>query len=460
MKDFLHDRRSEREFNRGSPPALRDDRVKLEMKTAPGRWLCGALLAAGCLALSGSRGETSDKWNGSASNGYIVSVLQRDDSVFASTDIGLFQAALSDKVWHKLPLPSSAPTWGHLAREAVRSPLLVYYTGRHGIDDITEAKAEFYVSKDFGRTWECASGGHHFTDVFVQSNGILYANEMMLTLDPPPHTDKDSLGSTTDHEGNRRYIWYRVMVSRDLGKNWLDISEGLSPQYSYFILRDFDHPERIRLSGAEEGHLSRQRFYEAADQNDHWKEIPWRVWRKDQSEREYIFGSLSPGSNDTSARADLSTLLKYPFLKWGNTISMQAVQIEAEKPAYTFRQHEPMPVALKAYFVFSRAPLRFADNEDETLCWALRGYPENGESFYAPARVDAPYVSAVDREAKLAAYRDDPAGRIVALDDDHPYHRTIDLSKLYRFPGPENIGSNRRKYFVFFSRRMRASPGR
>jgi hypothetical protein len=42
-------------------------------------------------------------------DGFIISVLQRKDNIFASTNNGLYRASLSDKTWHKLPTPSGLP---------------------------------------------------------------------------------------------------------------------------------------------------------------------------------------------------------------------------------------------------------------------------------------------------------------------------------------------------------------
>ena len=176
--------------------------------------------------------------------------------------------------------------------------------------------------------------------------------------------------------------------------------------------------------------------FEADDQNYHWKEISWEKWHGEPVERKDAFCPGSGRSDDLGASAHLSTLFKYPFLKWGNGLSLDAIQIEAEKPAYTFRQHEPMPVALKASFMFPHKPVRFVDNEDETVCWALYGYPDGGDVFQVHSRADELSDGMDDHEAELAVLRDQPATRVITLDREHPYRRTVDLAKLYRFPGP------------------------
>ncbi len=364
----------------------------------------------------------------------IWSVVQRKEVVFAATNNGLYRASMSDKIWYKLPTPSSLPSWGHFARESSTSSPLVYFTGAGEMGMMKEPNTLF-VSKDLGLSWTLTSTQYNLLDAFVHPDGSLYAVAYIKTTTPPSKKNPSYSESTSSADGQTYYPERRVLVSHNLGKSWSDISEGLPTQYENFVVQDPDHPELISVVSSRPMHAFSVDVYQADDQHYHWRKTEKHP-NELPGNRENIFGSLSPGSNNTNDVATLSSFFKLPYLKWGNSLGVQAGQIVTEKPAYAFRQHEPMPVMLTIKFVFSRPPLKFYDNKDETVCWNLRGFPEQGKNFYSKCKATDLYINSPDHEAKMKQYADDLNRVIVDLDEAHPYTRTIDLSKLYDFPAP------------------------
>ena len=413
---------------------------------AAGPVLCLLLLwlSGGCKRSPGALTRAKLK----PGEGYITSVLQHGDAVFAATDIGLYQASRSDKVWYKLPTPSSMPSWGSFARKAAPSSLLVYYTGP-GEVGLMKEPAALYVSRDLGLSWERTSSAYNFLNVFVQSADALYAVAYVQAATPPGEQPMSYRETATDKDGKTVYPERRLLLSHDLGRTWSDISEGLPTQFENYVVPDPEHPGRVCVVTSRPMHAGPVCVYQATDEKFHWKQMP-RNWDKLPNRRENVFGSLSPGSNNTNARANLSTLFVYPFLKWGNGLDVHTVGIETEKPAYTFRQHEPMPVALTVRFIFPQPPLKFYDHPDETVCWNLRGYVEQGDTFFIPSRATELYVNSPDHDAKMKQYAEDPRRAVVTLDNDHPYHRTIDLSRLCGFPGPGKYQIQPMKSFCTF----------
>jgi hypothetical protein len=366
-------------------------------------------------------------------DGFIFSVLRRSDSVFASTNVGLYQASLSDKIWHKLPVPSSMPMNGSFAQESAPSSVLVYYTGT--FLPIAPSKVRFtvFVSKDLGQTWTQTSSGVNFLNLSITQNGILYGEELLETEDVPQEGPSEW---TTSKDGKRTYLVRHVVMSRDLGKTWNDISGNIPQGYDYSFFPDVEHPDLICLEGNESFHPMRTIFFQADDQSYQWKNVPEDLWRGVVTKNDSFFGSISPGNSNEDARASLSTYFVYPFFKWGNGIDVQSVQVETAKPAYSFHLGQPMPVPITVRVLFPRSPLKFLDNKDETLFWLLRALPEDGKGVFGGAKVTALYVNIPDRDAIVKQYLADPNLLTITLDEQHPYKRVVDMAKLYNFTKP------------------------
>jgi hypothetical protein len=388
-----------------------------------------SVFAFGC-----NRAPVATRADMQADNGSIWSVVKRKDVVFAATDKGLYRASLNDRIWYKLPTPSSMSHWGHFAREAAPSSPLVYYTGP-GEMGVTKEPTTLYVSEDLGLSWKLTSTEYNLMEAFIHPDGTLYAVAYIKSASAPTKSNPEYSESSTGEDGQTFYPERRLLASHNLGKSWTDISEGLPTQYESMIVQDPDHPDLICIETRRPMHPFPLYVYQADDRNYHWKKTG-----KSPNElpinRMNLFGSLSPGSNNSNDVASLSTFFKLPYLKWGNNLMMQAGQIEAEKPTYTFHRHEPMPVNLTIKFVFPRPPLKFYDNKNETICWFLRGYSERGDHVLTKCRASDLYVDIPDHDSKMKQYADDPDRLIVDLEEAHSYTRTIDLSKLYGFPQP------------------------
>ncbi len=225
-------------------------------------------------------------------------------------------------------------------------------------------------------------------------------------------------------------------MSHDLGKTWVNITHDLPQGYDHSFSPDKDHPDLVCIEGVERFHPMRRECFQAEDQNFLWNKVPENSWRGVVKKNDYFFGSISPGSNNEEARAFLSTFFVYPFFKWGNGIDVQTVQIETEKPHYSFRLDQPMPVSVTVRFLFPRPPLKFLDNKDETYFWKLRMLTEDGQGLFSTAKVEALYVQIPNRDSIVKQYMSDPNLQTINLDENHPYARVVDMAKLFHFTKP------------------------
>jgi len=142
-------------------------------------------------------------------------------------------------------------------------------------------KGCLFVSEDAGKNWTTASLDQNVLDAFAHPNGSIFAvTETVNTTSYPPGGDSIS---TTDKNGVAHYPHDHLLVSRDNGRDWTEITPTLRSAFGLFgIFQDPDHPDLICVRSAEINHTSRTFFYQADDSHYHWKEIPFERWPGDR----------------------------------------------------------------------------------------------------------------------------------------------------------------------------------
>ncbi len=363
----------------------------------------------------------------------IQYVLQRGDSVIASTDDGLYRASVRDKVWHKMDTPDGMPAGGRLAEQDEKSPRLVYYTGM-GLDFpmIPAAKGSLYLSPDDGKTWSPMAPPEEVEDVFLHPDGSIYAATEELTNVPfPPGGNSVSV---TAPNGTALYPHVHLKMTRDDGKTWQDITPPVRAAFGLWgLFRDPDHPDLVCIGSNMIMHTSMTLIYQAADPSYHWTETRSDKWH--DGKRLYGDWWGVPMGN-SSMMATLDNFFKFPFPRKGGNLELPAEMLETDKPAYRFHLHDFMFVTVTSRFLLPEAPLKVTDMKDETAFWRLRIQDPEGRTSFAGGRSDELNTGYPDLDARRARYANDPYLITQQIDQANPYQRQINLGKFYDFKEP------------------------
>ncbi|HUB68250.1 MAG TPA: sialidase family protein, partial [Candidatus Methylacidiphilales bacterium] len=301
-----------------------------------------------CLGLA----NCSEKPKGS-SDPQIQSVLQKGDTIIASTSDGIYEASQTEKVWRKQVTPISMQNGGSLVQESAVSPKLVYYTGWGGFGFPTNGKEGcLFVSEDAGKTWTPSSLSQNVMHAFITPDGSIFAaTEGIVTTPPPPRGGY--LTWTTDKDGVKHYPSVHLLVSRDNGHGWKDITPPLQSGFGLdSIFQDPDHPNRVCVSSSAINHSSRDFFYQASDDTySSWREIrddDWSGGHKQLYSLDFL-GSIGAGGD---VGATLGNFFKFPFPRSGNGPSLPNGNLVCEKAVYSFHLEQPMPVSVRTFFMF------------------------------------------------------------------------------------------------------------
>ena len=358
----------------------------------------------------------------------IQSILQRGDTFIASTRDGIYQASLTEKVWRKMPTPISMPLGGQLAQVSAVSPRLIYYTGNEfGTFSFAKIKGSLFVSEDAGKTWTASSIDQDVLDAFMQPDGSIFAvTQTMVTTSPG-----ENATWTTDANGVNDYPSQHLLVSRDNGHAWKDITPTLRSGFGlYGLFQDPDHPDLVCVSSTMINHAARRFIFQAADETYQWQEFPDEEWLVGHKLHENYFWGMDVGGGGLSAT--LENFFKFPCPTSGHYPDIPTRYLECEKTAYSFHLNQPMPVSVSTVFMYPDPVLKWFDNKNEKVFWGLKIKPEGSEILSADPRSIELDVDRPDPD-KMAAYLHDPDLMTVEVDLGHPYQRVVDLGKLYHF---------------------------
>jgi hypothetical protein len=390
-----------------------------------------ALIASGFLSYV-AWGEPGD-----LSKAMISYVLDRNGTYIAATSQGLYQATDTEKIWRKMPTPDNWPHFlPYLAQQSLSSPQLACYAGNEfGGPDFNKTSG-LWISGDTGKTWTQVLK-ENVSDAFIHPDGSLYAVVARTTRTPfPPGGDSVS---STDAKGIPYYPSIHLLVSRDGGRNWNDITPQLRPAFGLWgIVQDPDHVDLICVRSDQIMHLSRTFIFQATDKNYHWRENRSDEWHHELSSVDDLFERPMSGTATSISElpANLENFFKFPYPRHGRNPTLPTYFLKAEKTAYQFHLHQPMPIKVSSFFLDAGASITVTDHPDPQIFWGLKVQPQGGALTWANPKTAELNTDYSDHEAKLAAYTNDPHNFRRQVDQEHPYERTINLRDLYEFKQP------------------------
>lgn len=388
------------------------------------------LAAAACLvfpmsALLFATDAPSEKINDTQ----ILSALQRGDTLIAATQKGIFEADLKQKTWRALGAPVDFPTGGLLLQQSADSAVIYYFRGWSWYPEATryakgETPAFLAISKDAGRTWKnIRLNDRHITHFCPGQNGTLFAIESSKTR--PPHSLRT--------EGTL------LLASQDEGLTWKDISGNFQDDFEYLGKSSSQSGKILVMAHAGIGFVDGFLVDEKTCEVQASEHAVFFYEHGDASSGLHT-GSLAYGDG---IHATIANFFRYPFFQSGNGLTVDVVQVQTEKSAYTFRRDGPKIIHVKVVMLEDRPAAKFADFEDERLFWGLHMVMGEGTDdvqfpplTFLKLGLGKTFKSGQTFDEPKNAYNplmDDTGMKTVILDIRHPYERDIDLAKFFDF---------------------------
>ncbi len=378
----------------------------------------------------------------------LTSVLRRKADVLASNSAGLFRAELSTKQWRRLTIPDHMPIGGAFGDVPEDSSLILYSIAKPNLYNFPRAsigsrsknkayKFGMYQSKNDGHTWDLVSENDNFGQVVLLPNGTLFGLRADWANKPPPIAASD-----------------RLFTSKDHGKTWKDISmEGGFGMHPY-IFPDPDHADLVcvQFSGI------RICIAQAQDERFQWKTLRLGQWKPPKRGTTLGFSRciFSTAPTFYSFEASLGNYFSYDFgsgtflaafdivpahnhfeLHAGQTVSIPVSIVFREDFARCIRRWKQLTAGGHSDPKPTSTSVQIVDQKIGLDCWGIR-VEHNGKRTELPVGLDRNNVG-YDRKAgnaikeKLRKHDD---WQSVQISESSPYHRTINLSKLFDFSDP------------------------
>ncbi|MGC3988288.1 MAG: hypothetical protein QM796_01130 [Chthoniobacteraceae bacterium] len=406
--------------------------------------LCLSVALVGASTVNGASPSATERFPASS---IISCFVISGDAVFASTDDGLFQGSLQRQTWEKMKTPPGLLPKGKLLLIGRGNPRLYYYLSDLAVlyskQSITPNTGSLYVSEDLGKTWQEKFHGVFFRNLYVHPNGSLYGRLEELRIPRWPYWapgDREesmkALGSLVFSPDwpDASFRDRKLVLSHDDGKTWEDIANGIPDDYDLGkFFPDPDHPDQACFVGAYSRHLAEPMVFQAKNESYAWEKTPENQWHGGVKTRD-CFGGFRGGSNiDTFV--DLSDFYRLRSYVYGGN-SVQAVQIDVEKPTYSFQMGRKMPVKVEVKVVLEGVKWWLLDHLGSAKFWSLQIASPEGKQFWTEGGMHDLSIPPEERNAKIAQLWKDPALKTITIDDAHSYSTTLDLSRIYAFPKP------------------------
>jgi hypothetical protein len=397
---------------------------------------CAALLAAAIAGrvFGADAAQTTPAPAGREADLRLRSVLRRGEMVLATTDEGLYQASVKERVWRRVETPPAMRVSGVLHEQGPELPLVVF-TGwspvaGQGAAGQPQGGMIFFLSKDGGKTWAQIAQGRGLSEMQISAKGDLYALDKF----PPPKPSHP--GETTNGA--------LMLCSHDLGKTWRNITPELGKDIGIDGLYvDENRPGVICVNAGDEMHGY---SFQADDTTYQWKEGDEGAtdWEPGDAAR---YRGQAWGSDQRYGDVVTSTLGNFftlPFLTSGNYLQIDPVLARTDRDSYTFRKDGPKIVRVQVVMHPAGRTAKFLDYEGDDELWGMHvqtggAAPREISPFIA--WLTAPLEPRMSRDPDSSytdpslykpreAWLQDPRMKTVELDATHPYTRDIDLSRI------------------------------
>ena len=355
------------------------------------------------LALCWGCKETMAATPGPPREEWIQSILVRRDVIFASCPKGLYRASTTHKKWERLNVEDRTPLDGFFAESASTSSAIYYYTPQWVGWKMPSANTKtfgLYRYDPTGGKWELLSTEYDFKHIYVHEDGKIYA-----------------IVGITEKKGGQTSFYDRILLSKDSGKHWEDISHDLGCGIGLFgIFQDPDHKKLVCLKAD----CLRDYVLQANDEGYKWNLTQLWDWYAKHSPKEAFFeDEYSTGTTLFMHRATLSNYFDYPF---GNRAQIHSFRI-AVGGRRDFKPKEPIVLPVEIVFWYEGdASATLLDTEHGNACWGLNRILPDG------TQQRVPIAKGVDRgslEVKLHR-----------LTHRQSYKRLLDLSAMCDFSKP------------------------
>jgi hypothetical protein len=295
------------------------------------------------------------------------------------------------------------PLNGFFVESASVSSTIYYYTPKWIGWKMPLVKTKtigVYRYNPIGSKWELLSTEYDFKHVYVHENGVIYA-----------------IIGITGKEGGQTFFCDRIVLSKDSGKHWEDISHDLGRGIMLFgIFQDPDHKKLVCLDASS----IRGYILQANDEGYKWNLTRDGDWYAKHSPQETFFADeYSTGTTAFMHRATLSNYFDYPF---GNHAQICSFRI-AVGGRRNFKPKQPIVLPVEIVFwCEGNANATLLDTEHESACWGLHRILPDG------TQQRVPIAKGLDRGS--------PEVKLHRLTHRQSYKRLVNLSAMCDFSKP------------------------
>lgn len=309
----------------------------------------------------------------------LQSILRLDNDVFATTDDGFYHADLPDRHWKRIRGMPMRPG-GSFANEPLEAVELYYSTfppsegfPRHPQPPRT---AQIWRSDDRGRSWRHVADRTELSYMLLLEDGSLYA-----------------------------IANGRVLRSKDRGASWEDITHDQRGT-PLSLSEDGRRPGQIVVRA--DGGMRLLDWY-APDAGYGWKYTLGADIRVTPAS--FMVRQASTTWFGLGAKASLQSY--FPD-EYRNEVQVFGLLAVTGRDEWIFTSGKPMVVPVEVRSLSHGDAVHLVDYEDARRCWSLNVM---GDDTSSATRTQLGLPAKGTRD-------------VVAVDPEHPYRRTIDLSEI------------------------------